>query len=157
MTKVALLSSGQPPWSRIAPGLVKLADFGAQVTVVCMRPKGHQKEITGPYAIHHLYPYREVLGSGPRRWLLLARNKLVRIGARRLRGISRTWYLVRHDPVASVIFHSADMMIALDPAAIYPVWRMARRMRRATALQGLDAALQLFDGRAADAAAPRIS
>lgn len=157
MTNVVLLSSGQPPWSRIAPGLVKLADFGAQVTVICIRPRPDQTELTGPYAIHHLRPYREVPRGGLRRWPLLARNILVRRGSRHLMGRSRTWYLVRHDPVASAIFRSADMMIALDTDAIYPVWRMAHRVPQARALHGIDAALQLLDGRAADAAAPAVS
>jgi hypothetical protein len=42
----------------------------------------------------------------------------------------------------------ADILVALDRYAVYPVWRLARTHRRAVALFGLDAALREVGRRA---------
>ncbi|MFI0896882.1 glycosyltransferase [Streptomyces sp. NPDC020983] len=63
--------------------------------------------------------------------------------------LTRTWRYAQGDRWLRRYGRKADVLVALDQAAIYTVWRLAERNRRADAVFGVAAALKALDDRAA--------
>ncbi|NGO71250.1 glycosyltransferase family 4 protein [Streptomyces boncukensis] len=71
----------------------------------------------------------------------------------------RLWRHTRRDAALRRRARAADVLVALDPAAVYTVWQLAQRNVRADAVHGLAPALRAVEARAEGAApgAARLS
>ncbi|WP_088286812.1 hypothetical protein [Kineosporia sp. A_224] len=84
-------------------------------------------------------PVRRLLDAGTYRALRL-------LDLRSSAGV-RAFRAARRDPQSRAVLRDADVLVALDRVAVYPVWRFARAGRR-PAFYGIPAALRHLDAAA---------
>ncbi|WP_088318041.1 hypothetical protein [Kineosporia sp. R_H_3] len=79
-----------------------------------------------------------------RRVLDAVSYRVLRLLDRRSSTGVRAFRAARRDPRSRAILRDADVLVALDRVAVYPVWRLAR-VRRTPAFYGVPAALRHLD------------
>ena len=148
---VLLIAATKPARIALESGTAKLAEAGALVEVATYRDQ--QADLRG-------LPLREVRIMRPRGWsdprprrfspryfAAKFRTVLIKLLSRRKNLSLKTWVAAKYDPWMRTHAAGADMIVALDRYAIYTVWRLRRRNRRAALLHGLDAAVsRILDG-----------
>ncbi|MBI4940164.1 MAG: hypothetical protein HY830_05405 [Actinobacteria bacterium] len=70
--------------------------------------------------------------------------RVLRLLDRRSSAAVRAFRAARRDPQTRAILRDADVLVALDRVAVYPVWRLAR-VGRTPAFYGIPAALRHLD------------
>lgn len=79
-----------------------------------------------------------------RRVLDAVSYRVLRLLDRRSSTAVRAFRAARRDPQSRAILREADVLVALDRVAVYPVWRLAR-VGRTPAFYGIPAALRHLD------------
>lgn len=148
MTSVLIVGVTQAPQLAVRQALDEFAALGVDVDLALLRDAG--STLAGKPYRHAkvIKPRRGHSGPGaPRRfspaWAqVVLRNLLLRFVLPRLPIRPRAWLAARFDQDVQRWAGEAEVIVALDRYAVYPVWRLARRHPRARALYGLDAALR---------------
>ncbi|MER5890920.1 glycosyltransferase family 1 protein [Streptomyces sp. NPDC001941] len=137
MTEVLFIASARPPLGVLADSVAKLAAHGAHSRLAGtfhLEPVAEELSRTGLSDVHQL----------PRS--LAHRSQALRRKAGSSPAGMRVWMQSRRDAWLSRRARRADVLVALDPGAVYTVWRLAQYNPAAKALFGLAPALKAVEG-----------
>ncbi|WP_193611196.1 hypothetical protein [Nocardioides lijunqiniae] len=142
MTRVLLLSSKRRSTRLYAEAVEELRALGAEVRLVTLSRTVPSD--VGLEDVRSLWSASE--GFEPEFW----RGTAFAAPARRM------WTYVKHDEWTLARAREADMLVAVDPAAVYAVWELASADPSVLARSGVYAAVRaLRESSATDAPAPR--
>lgn len=144
------------PSSAVADAITLLTANGAVVSLIGPQVRGYERAagLVGDRMVrvrHRAAPVYVDPANPPRRWSptwiwVVVRNlwrKATLKPARKLLSAPMLWAAaVSGNPDAVRRLDEADVMTAIDPDAVYPVWKAARRNQRAAAINGLRPTLQ---------------
>jgi hypothetical protein len=147
--RVLVLAVTRPPDLALRTALADFKALDVEVDLAFLR----QPETDLPedsYRSMKVFKARRGVGDAepPQRyskrwWRVLARNVVVTHALARVPMRSRVWLMARFDHDVRDWARQADVLVALDRYAVYPVWRLARLYTRPAAVHGFDAALRL--------------
>ncbi len=159
MTRVLLVAAANVSRDAVANALGR---FPAGTVVDLAVPRNRPQDVKG-LKLHHVRVMRRPASGlrsslpkgavSPRVWLRTGRAVASRVVSRRGSLPLKAWYAARWDPWVARATREADVLVALDRYAVYPVWQLARRNRRAAAVYGLDAAVRAAQQAASSATA----
>ncbi|MFE7772840.1 glycosyltransferase [Streptomyces sp. NPDC057445] len=131
MIDVLLIAGSVPQPAVLKASLDKFREAGATVRLAGLfEPADVDPEGLDLLALHSLPEAGEAHGE-----------KFVK-GAQKGSALSRTWKFVQRDRWVRSQARKADVLVALDQPAVYSVWRLAQRNRRADAVFGIAPALK---------------
>ncbi|MGW6459310.1 glycosyltransferase [Streptomyces sp. NPDC055078] len=138
MTHVLLIAGAVPQPAVLRASLEKFRAAGATVQLVGMFSTSDITDITDATADHGVAPdgLRSLKEANAARGTAFAK----RVG--KLPAPRRVWASAERDPQTRVWARRAQVLVALDPSAVYTIWQFAQRNRRAQAVFGTAPALK---------------
>ncbi|WP_405678207.1 glycosyltransferase family 1 protein [Streptomyces sp. NBC_01511] len=136
MIEVLFIASTRPQFGVLADSVGKFQDHGARVRLA---GTFHVRAVTSDLAPIDLTEVHQLPRS------LALRGSAVRRKADRLPAGMRIWIQVKGDSWMRACARRAHVLVALDPGAVYTVWRLAQYNRHAKALFGLAPALKAVE------------
>lgn len=146
MIEVLFIASTRPQFGVLADSVSKFHDHGARV------------RLAGTFNLDAATPDLAPIDLAEAHQLprsLARRSSAVRRKADRLPTGTRIWIQVKTDSWLRTRARRAHVLVALDPGAVYTVWRLAQYNRDAKALFGLAPALRAVEELATSGVEPR--
>jgi hypothetical protein len=143
-TVVLLVGGTKPVRTALAASLPALHDAGAVVEAALFRPAPTEVADLGIREVRTLKAsyFPSGVRRGHPRWAIgVVRRLFARVIGRYGDLAWKVWTVARRDPWLRAHAPAADVFVALDQAAVWTVWQLARRHPRATAVFGLQAAV----------------
>ena len=139
---IFMLAGGHPSLMSLEAGLPPLIELGAKIDIATRR-KPQTDSYDWPIHAYQMRP--RVEGSFNRlssQWFQSVwRGRVVRRIARRQDAATATTMLAFRDPDVLNSFLTADIVVALDQAAVYTVWKAAQERSDGSFVFGLPEAL----------------
>ncbi|MDX6285606.1 MAG: hypothetical protein QOG53_1091 [Frankiales bacterium] len=141
---VLLIGATAPIRTALEGAVPELVENGAEVYLAAYRLSAPDLAGVRIRDMRLLQP--RIYPSGTRRfsprWVVrLPRRLLIRLVEKYGDLAGRVWTTARRDPWLVARAAQADVLVALDPAAAWTVWKLARRHPGTTAVNGLPAAV----------------
>ncbi|MFB8351896.1 glycosyltransferase family 1 protein [Streptomyces niveus] len=136
MTEVLFIASTRPQFGVLADSVRKFRDHGASVRLAGTFNLDAAASELAPVDLTEVHQLPRSLAG---------RSSAVRRKAEQLPAGTRAWIQVKGDSWMRTRARGAHVLVALDPGAVYTVWRLAQYNRGAKALFGLAPALKAVE------------
>jgi hypothetical protein len=147
---VVLLSAGTPPQSALLDSLPNLTSGSSQVDLIVRKAPEPWMADLGVDVTSLVTGLRYAAGSaGSAGSELLQQgrraHKLRLLAASRADASLQTWLLIRWNTAVAQKFQTADLVVALDQAAVYSLWKVAQTREDGDFVLGLTEATLRYE------------